>query len=250
MNRKTIIAGNWKMHTTLVEGIQLAKSIVGIELNEDRIVILGVPATHLRDINELVQDKPNFFCAAQNCHQNDSGAYTGEISAVTLSDMGVTHVILGHSERRAYFGETDKLLKDKVLQAIRNNLKVIFCVGEALEVREANQHIDLVQEQISTALFELTEKEIDNVIIAYEPVWAIGTGKTATPEQAQDMHFAIREMIAEKYGNTVSNRLHILYGGSVKPNNAKEIFGQKDVDGALVGGASLEASSFVSIINA
>jgi triosephosphate isomerase len=187
--------------------------------------------------------------AAQNMHQSDSGAFTGEISSAMLLDIGVQHVILGHSERRAYFGETDELLKEKVQAALHAGLHIIFCFGEELEERKSETHFDVVKKQLSTALFDLDATQWKQIVLAYEPVWAIGTGETASPEQAQEMHAFIRSLIRENYDSTCADAVSILYGGSVKPANATEIFGQADVDGGLIGGASLQAEDFAAIVN-
>ena len=187
--------------------------------------------------------------AAQNIHQSPSGAFTGEISSFMLLDIGVQHVILGHSERRAYFGESDELLKEKVQAALQAGLHVIFCFGEELEERKFNIHLDVVKKQLSTALFDLNSSQWQQIILAYEPIWAIGSGETASPEQIQEMHAFIRSLIDEKYGSTCADSVSILYGGSVKPANATEIFAQADVDGGLIGGASLQAEDFASIVN-
>ncbi|WP_424962748.1 triose-phosphate isomerase [Ekhidna sp.] len=251
--RKKIVAGNWKMNCTLPEGKKLASEVIHMvedELNNDADVILIPPFIHLTGIHSLIGSSENIFLGAQNCHQNQSGAFTGEVSAAMLVSVGATYVILGHSERREYFHETDELLAEKVSFALENNLTPIFCCGEKLEVREAGKHEDLVSMQIEKALFGLSEDQIKKVVIAYEPVWAIGTGKTASAEQAQEMHAFIREQIAKKYSQETADSISILYGGSVKPENAKEIFSQPDVDGGLIGGASLKSRDFTNIVKA
>ena len=247
--RKNIVAGNWKMNCTLSEGQKLASEVIHMvedEVNNDAQVILIPPFIHLTSIHTLIGSS-NVLLGAQNCHQSESGAYTGEVSASMLISAGASHVILGHSERREYFGETNELLADKVKFALENNLTPIFCCGEKLEVREANGHEALVGEQVAKALFGLTAEEIQKVVIAYEPVWAIGTGVTASAEQAQEMHAFIRNQIASNYSQDVADEISILYGGSVKPENAKEIFSQPDVDGGLIGGASLKSRDFTNI---
>lgn len=247
--RRHIVAGNWKMNKNYDEGRDLVKSIVEKLQNTDVMVILCPPFIHLYNAHAKTNDMANLFIGAQNCHQEADGAYTGEVSAEMIKSTGATFVILGHSERRAYFNESDELIGQKVKAALANDLQPIFCCGEPLEVREADEHETLVEQQVKNALFDLSEEDLKKVVIAYEPVWAIGTGKTASPEQAQEMHHHIRELIAKKYGKAVADGLSILYGGSVKPANAKEIFSQPDVDGGLIGGASLTAADFLAIVN-
>jgi len=247
--RKKIAAGNWKMNKTQSEAIELAGAIADVVIPDNTMVILGVPAVFISDVQTAVEGSA-VQIAAQNCHQELSGAYTGEISASMLQSMGVEFVILGHSERREYFGESDELLAKKTNTALSQGLKVIFCCGEALPVREAGKHIDFVKNQLEKGLFHLAADDLDSIIIAYEPIWAIGTGVTASDEQAQEMHEAIRSMIEAKYDIETAAKMHILYGGSVKPSNATELFAQPDVDGGLVGGASLKASDFAAIIKA
>lgn len=251
--RKKIVAGNWKMNCTLPEGKKLASEVihmVGDEVNNDADVILIPPFIHLTGIHSLIGSSQKIFLGAQNCHQSQGGAYTGEVSATMLVSAGATYVILGHSERREYFGETDELLAEKVKFALENTLTPIFCCGEKLEVREAGNHESLVRSQIEKALFGLSESQMMKVVIAYEPVWAIGTGKTASAVQAQEMHAFIRKQIADKYSREVADSISILYGGSVKPENATEIFSQPDVDGGLIGGASLKSRDFTNIVKA
>jgi len=251
--RKKIVAGNWKMNCTLPEGKKLASEVIHMvkdEVQNDADVILIPPFIHLTGLHNLIGSSEKIFLGAQNCHQDRSGAFTGEVSAAMLVSCGATHVILGHSERREYFHETDELLAEKVSIALENNLTPIFCCGEKLEVREAGKHKDLVKIQIEKALFRLTENQIKKVVIAYEPVWAIGTGKTASAGQAQEMHTFIRKQIASKYSPDVAGSISILYGGSVKPENAREIFSQPDVDGGLIGGASLKSRDFTNIVKA
>ncbi len=247
--RKKIAAGNWKMNTTIEEGLKLASEVSNMakdEVNSDVEVILGVPFTHLSQVQNVLKGT-EVKVSAQNCHQEDSGAFTGEVSSVMLDAMNVPYVILGHSERREFFGEDNALLAKKVDAALKHNLKPIFCCGEKLEVREKNDHFDLVSKQVSEALFQLTADEMKKVVIAYEPVWAIGTGVTASADQAQEMHAHIRKLLEEKYGDGLAREISILYGGSVKPGNAKELFSCEDVDGGLVGGASLKSRDFVDI---
>ena len=247
MARRNIAAGNWKMNTTVSEGVELYKSLSSQEIPDNVIVITGVPFIHLGALTSI-QDSP-IKIAAQNCYYKNSGAYTGEISPSMLADLGVDYVILGHSERREYFNETNALLAQKTDAALENGLEVIFCCGEPLDIRKEGTQNAYVSKQLEEGLFHLDASQLENIVIAYEPIWAIGTGETASPEQAQDMHAHIRSLIVQKYGDSAAQKISILYGGSVKPGNAKEIFGQQDVDGGLVGGASLKADSFGEIIH-
>jgi len=251
--RKKIVAGNWKMNCTLAEGKKLASEVIHMvedEVRNDAVVVLIPPFIHLTGIQNLIGSVPNIFLGAQNCHQNENGAYTGEVSARMVASTGAQYVIIGHSERREYFKESDDLLAEKVKQVLTNGLTPIFCCGERLEVREEGTHESLVSRQVEKALFNLSESDIQKVVIAYEPVWAIGTGKTATSEQAQEMHAFIRSKIGTHYNVGIAEEISILYGGSVKPENAKEIFDQPDVDGGLIGGASLKSRDFTDIIKA
>lgn len=249
--RKNIVAGNWKMNTTLPEGLQLAKEVndalKGVDAKCD--VIICVPFTHLASINGII-DKNLLGLGAENCADHTSGAYTGEVSAPMVASTGATYVILGHSERRQYYGETSETLKEKVNLALANGLTPIFCIGEVLEEREAGKHFEVVKKQIEDALFDLSAEDFSKLILAYEPVWAIGTGKTATDDQAQEIHAYIRSVIADKYGKEVADNTSILYGGSCKPSNAKALFAKPDVDGGLIGGAALKADSFMGIVEA
>jgi len=248
--RKKIVAGNWKLNTTVQEGVGLATEVEKL-YNEtgdkDVTVVVGVPATHL---TEVVKATDKVGVAAQNCAKEESGAYTGEISATMVKSTGATYCILGHSERREYYGETNATLEVKTKQALANGLTPIFCIGEVLEERESGKLYDVIKAQLEEAIFSLSAEDFKKIVIAYEPVWAIGTGKVATPAQAQEMHKFIREQIASKYGQEVADEISILYGGSCKPSNAKEIFANPDVDGGLIGGASLKAEDFLGIINA
>jgi len=250
MSRTKIAAGNWKMNTTYIEGIALAEAIAAGIKSSDDLVILGVPYTHLHGVNVVIRDIPNLKLAAQNCYYEDSGAYTGEISLPMLQSVGADYVIVGHSERREYFDETDAIIAKKVDAILKHGLLPIYCCGEMLQIREAGNHVKHVQGQVREALFHLSAEDFSKVVIAYEPVWAIGTGKTATPEQAQEMHHEIRQLIADQYSDEVAEGTTILYGGSVKPKNAEELFSQPDVDGGLVGGASLTAENFLPIVAA
>lgn len=249
--RKKIVAGNWKMNKTLDEANVLASeimSMVDAEVKGNVGVIFCVPFPYLLPIKNLLGKNNRISVAAQNCSEHESGAYTGEVSAPMLKSLGIQYVILGHSERRQYFGEDGKLLAKKVDVAQKHGLTPIFCCGEPLDVREKNGHEALVKKQIEESLFHLDANAIQNVIIAYEPVWAIGTGKTATSQQAQDMHAVIRKHLAAKYGQAVADNITIQYGGSVNAGNAKELFACPDVDGGLVGGASLKSRDFTDII--
>ncbi|MGQ9846314.1 MAG: triose-phosphate isomerase [Bacteroidales bacterium] len=250
--RIRIVAGNWKMNTTVDEGIQLAKKInnflMGYKL-ENKRVVLSVPFTHITSIVNHV-DYTKVSVAAQNCAKWEKGAYTGEVSAEMIRSTGAHYVIIGHSERRQYFFESHEDLKAKVDLCLKNNLKPIFCIGEHLEERENNLHFEIVKKQLSESLFHLDEENIKRTVIAYEPVWAIGTGKTATPEQAQEMHAYIRSLLADEYGLSLAAEISILYGGSCNANNASALFSQPDIDGGLIGGASLKADDFIAIIKA
>ncbi len=247
--RKAIVAGNWKMNTDLQSATQLARDVVEKMGRIKGEVIFGVPFVYLQAVSKIIKNKKNVFLAAQNMHQEDTGAYTGEVSAKMLRSLDVTHVILGHSERREYFNESNELLAKKVNKALEHNLTPIFCCGEPLKIREAGRHVGFVNKQIKLGLFHLAPDKLSKVIIAYEPIWAIGTGKTATAQQAQEMHEAIRKLIARSYGPSVADVISILYGGSVNPGNAEELFSKPDVDGGLVGGASLKANDFLAIID-
>lgn len=269
--RQKIVAGNWKMNTTLSEGIDLVNQIVAKieEVPQDVKLIVNTPFTHLFPVSKIIGDIKCPFCrskislGAQNCADKEKGAYTGEVSAKMLASVGkavgtvagapegavgapVEYVILGHSERRGYYGETNAILLEKIKLALSEGLKVIYCVGEALEERKAGKHFEVVGNEIKEVLFSLSPEQMANVIVAYEPIWAIGTGETATKEQAQEIHEFIRKTLAEKFG-TLAEETSILYGGSCKPSNAKELFSQKDIDGGLIGGASLKAEDFIAI---
>lgn len=250
--RKKIAAANWKMNCTLQEANLLLNNLqeAQIKLPEHQLTILAVPFPYLIMAKEVFANNASVQIAAQNCYTKNSGAYTGEISAAMLNSIGISYVIVGHSERREYFNETNAMLAEKVNIALANNVTPIFCCGEALSVREANEQNAYVEQQIKESLFHLTPQQIQQVIIAYEPIWAIGTGKTASTEQAQEMHHYLRNVLANQYSVTVANEISILYGGSVKAANAVELFSQPDVDGGLVGGASLQANEFLNIIAA
>jgi len=250
--RKKIVAGNWKMNNGVKETSQLIrkvkKSLANLELNNVRVIVAPSFVNLTGAIKGAKDSK--IEVAAQNMHQKKSGAFTGEISAEMLQAIGVKTVILGHSERRQYFGEDDELIARKIDAALANNLEVIFCFGELLEQRKLDNHLLEVGSQLKNTLFHLKAEDFKNIILAYEPVWAIGTGETASPEQAQEMHAFVRNVLAKKFGKETADSLSILYGGSVKASNAEEIFSKEDVDGGLIGGASLIAEDFVAIIKA
>ena len=246
--RKKIVAGNWKMNTTVPEGIELAKAVVAKagEVPAGVKLIIATPFPHLYPVAEVVKGTA-VSLSAENCADKEKGAYTGEVSAAMLASVGCEYTILGHSERRQYYGETDEKLVEKTKLALANGLKVILCVGENLDEREAGKHFDVCETQIKNVLYNFTAEELKNIVIAYEPVWAIGTGKTATSEQAEEIHAFIRKVIADKFGVEAAEDTTILYGGSCKPSNAKELFAQKDIDGGLIGGAALKANDFIAI---
>ena len=247
--RNKIVAGNWKMNTTIHEGINLAQEInefAGELTNNDVLIIISPPFSHLTEISKVLSN--NISLAAQNCSSEPKGAYTGEVSAGILKSIPCNAVIIGHSERRKYFTEKNSDLAKKVDLCISNELSPIFCCGEELPDRESGNYFNIVKTQISEGLFHLSPEDFSTVVIAYEPVWAIGTGVTASPEQAQEMHSFIRSLVEEKFGEALSNSCSILYGGSCKPDNAKEIFSKPDVDGGLIGGAALKAKDFLDIV--
>ena len=249
--RKKIVAGNWKMNKNLQEGIALATELNDI-LKADKPncdVVICTPFIHLASVAGII-DQSVIGLGAENCADKASGAYTGEVSAEMVKSTGAGYVILGHSERRAYYGETAEILKEKINLALANGLKVIFCIGEVLEERESGKQNEVVEAQLAGSLFDLTAEQFANIILAYEPVWAIGTGKTATAEQAEEMHAFSRGVIAGKFGAEAAENVSILYGGSCKPSNAKEIFSKENVDGGLIGGAALKAADFKGIIDA
>ena len=248
MKRKKIVAGNWKMNMTLDESINLIKELKQISTNDVDIKI----APSFTNLNKAVSllDSSKIEVIAQNVHPEERGAFTGEISIEMLKSVGVFSIIIGHSERRKYFNENDSILSKKAKMAIDNSLNIIFCVGEELSEREKGNHFELIKNQIINGLFGLDIDQIKNVVVAYEPVWAIGTGKTAENYQIQEMHEFIRKLFNDKYGSDISQQIRILYGGSVKPNNAEEIFSLNDVDGGLIGGASLNFSDFNAIVQA
>lgn len=248
--RKKIVAGNWKMNKSFEEGLALASEIVNFykdEVHSDVEAVLIPPFIHLVSVGRLL-DHPHVQLGAQNCHQEVSGAYTGEVSAAMLTSAGAQYVILGHSERRQYFGEEEGLLAKKIRTALAAGLKPIYCVGETKEEREDNSHFDVIESQVEGALSVFSAEELKTLVIAYEPVWAIGTGLTASPEQAQEVHAFIRNLLEKRFGASFSQLVPILYGGSVNPTNAAELFSKRDIDGGLVGGASLKSRDFINII--
>jgi triosephosphate isomerase len=247
--RKKIVAGNWKMNTTLQEGVKLAIEVEALasQVKNNAVVICCTPFIHITEVKKLLK---KVELGAQNCASEASGAFTGEVSAQMIASTGAKYVIIGHSERRSYYHENDALLNKKVKLALANNLTPIFCIGEILAEREANKHFDVVKSQLVNGIFDLSETDFAKLVIAYEPVWAIGTGKTATSQQAQEMHKFIRETIATKFGKNIADNTSILYGGSCNEKNAAELFANPDVDGGLIGGASLKSESFLGIIKA
>lgn len=249
MARKKIVAGNWKMNKTLEEGVELAKSISAGATPSRVDLVLCVPFVNMQSVQKVIAKKKKIHLGAQNMHQESKGAYTGETSADMLLAIGASHVILGHSERRQYFNEDEALLAQKTDAALAKGLTPIFCCGEPLEIRQAGTHVKFVEAQLQASLFHLSAAQFANVVIAYEPIWAIGTGLTASSEQAQEMHAAIRKFLKKQYGNDIAKDISILYGGSCNAKNAKELFAQKDVDGGLIGGASLIVEDFLTIAN-
>ena len=249
--RKKIVAGNWKMNETLQEGIALAKEI-NEALTADKPncdVVICTPFIHLASVAPVL-NQGVVALGAENCADKEKGAYTGEVSAAMVKSTGAQYVILGHSERRQYYGETAEILKEKVKMALANGLKIIFCCGETLEEREANKQNEVVKAELDGSVFNLTAEEWKNIVLAYEPIWAIGTGKTATSEQAEEMLAYIRSIVAEKYGQEAADNTSILYGGSCNPGNAAELFAKPNIDGGLIGGASLKCADFKGIIDA
>ena len=249
--RKKIVAGNWKMNKNLQEGVALATELNGLLVaNKPNCeVVICTPFIHLATVAGLI-NKEVLQLGAENCADKASGAYTGEVSAEMVKSTGAQYVILGHSERREYYNETPEILKEKVDLALANGLKILFCIGESLEQREANQQNEVCKAELEGSVFHLTAEQWANVVIAYEPIWAIGTGKTATSDQAEEIHAYIRSCVAEKYGQEVADNTSILYGGSCKGSNAPELFAKPNIDGGLIGGASLKAADFKEIIDA
>lgn len=248
--RKQIAAANWKMNLTYQQGEKLLDEILeaDIKLQPYQLALFAVPAPYLLMTRSEVEEAQNYYAAAQNCYHEKPGAFTGEIAAEMIHSMGINYCIIGHSERREYFNETHQMLAQKVNRCLDNFITPIFCCGEPVEIREKEGQNEFVRKQLEDSLFHLTETVIKDIIIAYEPIWAIGTGKTASTEQAQEIHHFIRSVISERYGKETAGNIPILYGGSVKPSNAGELFGCPDVDGGLVGGASLVGKDFIEII--
>jgi len=247
--RAKIVAGNWKMNKTIEEGLPLASEVVNMvndEVSGDVKVVLCTPSVSLYPVSKLLSGK--VALGAQNCYEKESGAYTGELSAAMVKAAGCSYVILGHSERREYFGETNAQLAERTNQVLKQGMTPLFCCGETLQQREAGIHFDFVRQQLTEGIFHLSAEEITKVVIAYEPIWAIGTGVTASTAQAQEMHAMLRAHLTSKYGQAIADNISLLYGGSCKPDNAKELFACADVDGGLIGGASLKARDFVDII--
>jgi triosephosphate isomerase (TIM) len=250
--RKKIVAGNWKMNKTLQEGLALTSEIVNMvkdEMKKEITVILNPPFPLLYNIHSLIKDSKQIHLGAQNCNQHTSGAYTGEVSVSMLKSVGCEYVILGHSERREYFKESNELLAKKVDIVLENGLIPVFCCGESLEIRQNGTFVKFVCNQVTESIFHLSKDQFSKLVIAYEPIWAIGTGVNATSQQAQEMHQKIREHVASKFGKDFADEISILYGGSCNPKNAKELFANPDVDGGLIGGASLKSRDFMDIIN-
>jgi triosephosphate isomerase (TIM) len=248
--RQQIVAGNWKMNTTLEEGLELCKAILEKVDKPKGLVVVAPPLTHLREVGKMLKVRKSFHLAAQNCHHEAKGAFTGEVSADMVASTGAEFIIIGHSERRQYFKEKNEVLAAKVNATLARDMRPIFCCGEPLHVREVDTHVGFVAKQLKGSLFHLNVDDFKKVVIAYEPIWAIGTGRTASSQQAQDMHHAIRVLISKKYGKLIADATPILYGGSCNAQNAEELFACPDVDGGLIGGASLKADDFAVIVGA
>ena len=247
--RKNIVAGNWKMNLKRDEGLNLVNDVINLLPSDNEVEVVFVPSfIHLYKANKMCLNLDRVSTASQNISKEERGAFTGEVSAEMIRSINVKYAIIGHSERREYFKEKNEDLKQKVDVSLKNNLEVIFCCGESLNQREEKIHFDWIQSQISESLFHLFSNDFSKIVIAYEPIWAIGTGVTASSDQAEEIHKFIREIIAQKYGDELANNISILYGGSCKPTNAREIFSKDNIDGGLIGGASLNAESFVEII--
>lgn len=247
--RKNIVAGNWKMNLSFEKALQIAREVSHETIPENTEVILGAPFPYLKPIIDMLIHVPNVSVSAQNCHENVDGAFTGEVSAKMLTSISCPTVILGHSERRQYNNESNQILKHKVNTALQFEMKIIFCCGENLGIRKSGKAEQFVTQQLFESLFHLAPGWWKYITLAYEPIWAIGTGETASAEQAESMHAHIRQFIKNKYGENIANEISILYGGSVKPNNASELFGQPNIDGGLIGGASLSSDSFIEILH-
>lgn len=247
--RKNIVVGNWKMNLNREEGIKLVEEVISLVSSDNNVeVVFSPPFLYLHKVNKMCANDNLLQTASQNISHNESGAFTGEVSAQMVNSLNVKYTILGHSERREYFNETNIELKQKVDLSLKNNLKIIFCCGESLNQRESGVHFDWIKQQLTESVFHLTEKEFEKVVIAYEPIWAIGTGITASSDQAEEIHQFVRNVITEKYNENIAENTSILYGGSCNPTNAKELFSKKNIDGGLIGGASLNAENFTRII--
>lgn len=247
--RKNIVAGNWKMNLNREEGIKLVEEVISLVSSDNNVEVVFSPSfLYLHKVNKMCANDNLLQTASQNISHNESGAFTGEVSAQMVNSLNVKYTILGHSERREYFNETNIELKQKVDLSLKNNLKIIFCCGESLNQRESGVHFDWIKQQLTESVFHLTEKEFEKVVIAYEPIWAIGTGITASSDQAEEIHQFVRNVITEKYNENIAENTSILYGGSCNPTNAKELFSKKNIDGGLIGGASLNAENFTRII--
>jgi triosephosphate isomerase len=248
--RKKIVAGNWKMNLNYDEVGSLVDEILTLHSSDNNVeVILSPPFVYLDKVIRSCANHDHVLVASQNCSEYNNGAYTGEVSASMLNSMGVNYVIIGHSERRSVFNESNENLNLKITKALQNNLKIIFCCGENIDQRESGEYLQVIRKQLEETILTLDQKSLSRTVIAYEPIWAIGTGKTASSVQAQEIHSFIRSLISNKFGTEISNNTSILYGGSCKPINSKELFSQYDIDGGLIGGASLKSSDFVAIIN-
>jgi len=247
--RKNIVAGNWKMNLNREEGIKLVEEVISLVSSDNNVELVFSPSfLYLHKVNKMCVNDNLLQTASQNISHNDSGAFTGEVSAQMVNSLNVKYTILGHSERREYFNETNIELKQKVDLSLKNNLEIIFCCGESLNQRESGVHFDWIKQQLTESVFHLTEKEFEKVVIAYEPIWAIGTGVTASSDQAEEIHQFVRNVITEKYNENIAENTPILYGGSCNPTNAKELFSKKNIDGGLIGAASINAENFISII--
>jgi len=249
MSRKKIVAGNWKMNKTFLEAIALTDEIIEQSNSSTFIKILIPPFPFIHTISELIKNKSDFFVGAQNLHYQEQGAYTGEVSASALVSVGASYVLVGHSERRTYFNESAEFLKNKISSAIKHQLTPIYCFGETLTERESGQFKEVIEQQLKESLFHLSANEIKNIVLAYEPVWAIGTGRTASTEQAQEVHAFVRQLLKSQYSTEIADSISILYGGSCNSQNAKQLFAMPDIDGGLIGGASLKAADFITITN-
>jgi triosephosphate isomerase len=248
--RKKIVVGNWKMNLNIQEGADLVKDVLNrCSINNRLEIVFASSFVHLFELSKLCSDSKNVFFASQDCSANEKGSFTGEVSALMIASCGAKYVILGHSERRENFNETNRLIKLKVNQVFNQNMEIIFCCGESLDQRKRGVHFELIKSQITESLFHLPKDKFSKVVIAYEPIWAIGTGVTASPEQAQEIHAFVREIIAIKFGTRIAQDISIIYGGSCNPSNSRDLFHQKDIDGGLIGGASLNADNFMKIMD-